>query len=581
LDLSSETEQVVALMVSVNVKSVAVAPEADVPRFRRRCFVVTLSVSLGVTVALLARALMYTHGHLVYVIDDPGIHLAMARNLVDHGTWGVSPGVFEPASSAPGWTLILAGFTAVMGSSVQVVPLLLNLAAGIWILWIFATRQHVIELRRGAWGSWSVALLLPVFGLFLPALALLGMEHTLQTALTLAVLVLLLDLVDGSISRRGEVGLFLLLFAAGCLRLETVFVGVGCAAAVLVATQRRVGGHDRADAWPWRRRIPIAGSLVVVAAAPFALNGVIDRAFGRGFLPNSIVLKTALRGSGLLPSWDDFLKKLNQDALLGVLVLAAIIYLVFVAAGSRGRNAAFAIAFVVTAVLHVAFADIGWWERYQAYLIAAGLLLVLLVLQETVGGRWREAALFSLSIAIVLFSVSRLALLGSVPEAMSNTYRQQYQVGRFLEASYPGQPVAIQDLGYAAFLHDGPVLDLYGLGSHDVLDRLRGRDLDTADLRALTQDHHVNVIAVPAAAYGLRLPPEWIPVEQWDLGQSQVSTGYPSITFFAPDRRRADVLERHLDEFHAQLPAGVVVHDRAQLEAQALATLAARAPGSH
>ncbi len=117
-----------------------------------------------------------------------------------------------------------------------------------------------------------------------------------------------------------------------------------------------------------------------------------------------------LRGSGFLPSWDDFLKKLNQDALLGVLVLAAIVYLVFVAAGYRGRNTAFAIAFVVTAVMHIAFVDIGWWERYQAYLVAAGLLLALLVIQETVAEHWREAALVGLTIVIG-------AVLGHAPVA--------------------------------------------------------------------------------------------------------------------------------------------------------------------
>ncbi len=82
-----------------------VGSEVSEARLQRRFFVVALGVSLAVTVALLVRGLIYTHGHLVYVIDDPGIHLAMARNLVDHGTWGVSPGVFEPR-------VVLAGLDA-------------------------------------------------------------------------------------------------------------------------------------------------------------------------------------------------------------------------------------------------------------------------------------------------------------------------------------------------------------------------------------------------------------------------------------------------------------------------------------
>ncbi len=365
-----------------------------------------------------------------------------------------------------------------------------------------------------------------------------------------------------------------MLFALGCVRLEAVFVGIGCAAAVLLATHRRFDAGEGSDSWTWWRRVLMAGSLAFVAAIPFLVNGVVDRVFGRQFLPNSIVLKTALRGHGVLPSWSGFLEHLNQDPLLGLLVLAAVLYLVFVAGGLPGRNTAYAVAFVVTAVLHVAFADIGWWERYQAYLVASGLLLVLLILQELVQARWREVALIGLSISMVLFSVGRLALLTSVPLGMSNTYRQQYQVGRFLDEEYSEQSVAVQDLGYAAYLHDGPVLDLFGLGSHDVLDRLRGRELNTDDLRTLVRDHKVKVIAIAASAFASRIPPEWVAVEQWDLGEARASTGYPEVTFYAPNADEAEVLERNLATFRSSLPPGVVVLDRAELVRRAFTRLA-------
>src|SRR4051812_21679740 len=53
---------------------------------------------------LVAACLRRTGGHLVYSLDDPAIHLTVATNLVDHGTWGVVPGHFESASSSPLWT---------------------------------------------------------------------------------------------------------------------------------------------------------------------------------------------------------------------------------------------------------------------------------------------------------------------------------------------------------------------------------------------------------------------------------------------------------------------------------------------
>ena len=87
--------------------------------------------------------------HLVYVIDDPAIHMSMARQLTEHGTWGVSSGVYEAASSSPLWTLALAGISWVVPSSLNVLPLLLNALAGLAIVWVFASYQIFVTPRRG------------------------------------------------------------------------------------------------------------------------------------------------------------------------------------------------------------------------------------------------------------------------------------------------------------------------------------------------------------------------------------------------------------------------------------------------
>lgn len=541
---------------------------------RQRFFWVTLAVTFGVSAAFLVRILIYTHGHLVYVIDDPGIHLAMARNLAQNGTWGVTPGVYEPASSSPLWTLMLAGVIKVASPLASVAPLVVNLAAAVWVLWIFATQQTFTKLARGHWGSWAFVILLPLCGLFLPGLAYTGMEHTLHAAIALQVFVLLTVLIGGDASRRQQVAYFALLALGSFVRLETMFLAAGCGAALLFATSARIGGADIASRWPVKRRVVNVVGTAVAAGIPVLIIGGINKAFDRHFFPNSVVAKTALgKDKGLLPGWQTLLDQLNQDVLLGVLVTIAIVYLIFVFSGFRGRSAGLAMAFAVTTVLHAAFASIGWYERYQAYLVIAGLFLMLRLGTEIVLPRWREAALMALAVVLVLFSAQRTHLLVTTPLASSNTYRQQYQVGRFMHRYYDGKPIAVQDLGYVAYLHHGPIVDVNGLGSHEVLDLMKAHKFGKQAMRDLIDRNHVQAIVLFADAYGFGLPRKWIGVGEWKLGQKKVSPLYSTVTFYAPTPALAKQLERNLSAFRPELPAGVKTLDQKQMLERAFKNL--------
>src|SRR6476620_5767347 len=66
-----------------------------------------------------------TEGHLVYALDDAYIHMAIAKNLALHGTWGVQPGTFSASSSSPLWTLLLTAAFRTAGVS-DAAPLVLN-----------------------------------------------------------------------------------------------------------------------------------------------------------------------------------------------------------------------------------------------------------------------------------------------------------------------------------------------------------------------------------------------------------------------------------------------------------------------
>src|SRR6187402_792835 len=84
-----------------------------------------------ITVYLLEGAtLRQTGGEFIYPLDDPFIHMQIARNLAFHGTWGINPQEFGSASSSLLYTVILAALFKLFAANV-LIPFIINCAAGV------------------------------------------------------------------------------------------------------------------------------------------------------------------------------------------------------------------------------------------------------------------------------------------------------------------------------------------------------------------------------------------------------------------------------------------------------------------
>src|SRR5918993_13184 len=139
------TRPVTELATSETVDGEPRAPDVGVST-PIRTFLVAVSVYLVAVVAFGLWMSDRSGGHFTYALDDPYIHLAMADNLAFHGTWGVDPGVYESASSSPAWTVLTAAGMIVLPIPDLWVPLVLNVAAGAWI---------ICCTQRWRWRSWS------------------------------------------------------------------------------------------------------------------------------------------------------------------------------------------------------------------------------------------------------------------------------------------------------------------------------------------------------------------------------------------------------------------------------------------
>ena len=525
-------------------------------------FVMTTAAALIVAALIVAAALVLDNGHLVYLTDDPGIHLSIVNNLVRHGTWGVVPGQFESASSSPGWTLILAGFTAVLPPLANALPLIANLVAGVWLIWIFTRHQRLIDLNDRSWTAAALAVVLGVLVLYVPALALLGMEHTLQCALVLYAFVLFERLQHRELTVRALVPLSAVVLLGSTVRFETAFVAAGFALAFLVGTTMRLGDDETRQRWTRLQALRAAVLVSVAGLAPIFVLGLLDLAFNRGFFPNSIVTKSALSNRSNAVSYikspHDLVAAIEKDPVVLACSLIALCFLIWAWCGGPRRLAAPVLAYFVTVLLHANFADFGWYERYQTYLVVVGVFLVFQILAEIVPIDFRAAAKVALVLVILALSLSRITLTAEAPRASSNTYRQRYQLGKFFEREYAHQAVATTELGYPSLFHEGLIVDLVGLGSHDVLDIVQGPGLDAQRMATLLDAKGAKVF-VAFGEYPLR-PKGWVPVGVWILDERLVPGPFGrNLDFFAPPGASADALRTKLHRFQPDLPSRVTV----------------------
>lgn len=524
-----------------------------------------------VLAAITLLALRRTDGHLVYVLDDPAIHQSVAGNLLHHGTWGVEAGHFESASSSPLWTLLLAAWLFVSPFD-DVGPLVLNVAAALALVAVLGANQRVL---RPSWRRPMDALgvvVVVVVALFLPALTLVGMEHVLHMALTLGAVVLFHRRAAGEADRWHRWLPYLVLGLATATRLETAFVAVGLA--VAFAAQALPGWGPGGGAAPLRPQLRRGVLIGLAAAVPIALTAAGTRLMGQGLMPNSVSAKSQVNRTetSLLRASAD---RLTSDPLLAVLVALALVTLVL--AWRQSRRSTFpAIVTVVSVVLHVLFARVGWYERYQGYLVALGVYTAFEVVAESLGAerlRVRPALAGLLVLAMVPFSANKLNLTVDAPLAASDTYQQRYQAARFLSRYYQGEPVATGELGYVTLMHDGPITDFFGLGDYEVLEERRasGDHPTPAYWDRLADERGFEVVAIYPSTLLYQVPDDWLLAGQWTLHRRVISAFEPTFEFWVTKPEALTPLQDHLREFAADMPDGVTVevNEGAQLQAMA------------
>ncbi len=412
------------------------------------------------------------------------------------------------------------------------------------------------------WMVFAVLLLMAVVTP-MPWMTVVGMEHIMHACLTLCFVFLAAGQLgrDPGEARRGRVCLLVLAALLPMARYEGLFV-VFVVCVLLLARRQRLD----------------AAGMGLAALAPVVAYGLWSVGNGWWFLPSPVLLK------GQQPSVSSPVGILNLLGLRGlttlwhsphIMVLVGAVGLQLTYIRSKRRTPRDSVRTYVSLVylgavwLHLQFANVGWYNRYESYLMVLGLAALSTSLEDVLTAirKWtlsRRTLLYTAAavpllmlLAAPLYAVAYRSLVA--PRAMDNIFRQQYQMGMFINRFYAGRAVALNDIGAVCYLADIKLLDLCGLGSIETARLARRRNLSTRQISELADGQRVAIGVVHDYLFEPcgGLPGQWTRAGIWKIPRNVVC-GSNAVSLYAPTLSAAEELDRNLRRFGAELPEEVL-----------------------
>lgn len=430
---------------------------------------VVTAVALLLLAYFLRTSLAITGGQLGAPLDDAWIHFQFARNLSQGHGFSYNPGEPQPGSTAPLWTLLLAGVGLFTTQAEHFLVASLILSAGFMLLaaWLAYGFTWWVGHHQGM--ALLAALGTLLAGRFLWA-GLAGMETTAFAALSLAAIWVY--------SRDGLRPWPTLLFA--------------------LSSQIRPEGHllfalalaDTAYQWVWVngqwsmvnvkglvRQAGVALLIYLLVALPYTLFSLSVTGHP---LPNTFYAKA---GSKYLFSWRTLTETLTfhwRDNPVALLLLLAGLWPLW-------RRSRLAVAWLLLLPLFVGFIIDQVWHygRYTLPLIPLQMVTATVGLQWLWGQSkrlWPQSRWTTLVFPAVVILLLVLAGGRALPQ-WATTLGQNSQeiltvdvaIGHWLaENTPPDALIAVDDIGAIGFLSGRRLLDLNGLISPELWPVIKG-----------------------------------------------------------------------------------------------------------
>jgi len=509
-----------------------------------KALLIGIGFLLAIILAEVIALLRLNNGHLVYTLDDPHIHLALAENIIQ-GHYGVNAGEFSAPSSSILWPFLLAPFAS--SPFGEYTPLFINsIAALATLFFVWKILSYSITTNSPRTKTIIVSAFLILFTLATNVIGLIftGMEHSLQV---LIVAIIAWGLVMEAEGGKAAPWLVIAIVIGPLVRYENLAVSLPTLLFLAVR------GHFKTSA--------ISFFLIILMLGGFSFFLIH---LGLGPFPTSVVAKsTVVESMGSIKVMIKNLREsLNNPR--GLVLVFGLLTLVGFASFSKQNHRKRLLAAVTSCaiVLHLIAGKYGWYHRYELYIWAFFVLISLYLIGDTLSGLLAEEerktnlvkiiALACLGMALTCFEYVRG--LKSLPVASNNIYEQQYQMHRFA-VNYYGKPVAVNDLGYVAYKNNNYVLDVRGLGSLDAFQCSR-KEPSREWMNKLAGARSVELVMIYTNWFKDR-PDTWIKIGDLHLGKPKITPAEDTVAFYALNDQAYKEAVAKLRSFVKTLPSGV------------------------
>ncbi|ASQ46042.1 hypothetical protein [Legionella clemsonensis] len=476
--------------------------------------------------------LAINHSFFSYSLDDPYIHLSLAKHI-GIGEYGVNKGEVSSPSSSILWPFLLAPFS--FFSFFEFVPLILNSLFSGLILIVFISVCLSVETDQSK-VHWKNVVL---FCLLIPSLNLIGlifsgMEHSLQMLLSVLIMA---GLIEESRTQRYSKWLALVIVLAPLVRYETLAIAVP---ALIFLFYR---GH---------RSETLITSVIMLSL--LGLFSLFLYYIGQPPLTASILLKIDFGHNVSLGEklFDGFSLNLTQRQALIFLILA--FGLIVIIAFSQWAAVKKQLLIVATSalILHLVLGRFNWFHRYEVYLYAAVLLLIFYLYFANYHQLKNPILWYIIFIGGLIFgSYPYFTVLASLPKATNNIYHQQFQMRRFVLEWLKG-PVAVNDIGWISFNNPYYVLDLWGLGNYENYRKRRNRK-DPLWMDEAVKKSGIKLVMLYNNWFDT-LPRNWVLLGCLSFSGARVSAANTTVYFYATEQNYAPELKQKISFFINTLP---------------------------